>query len=72
MVDGVTGLSGTSVQLRVGAHNIAEQGSATTQHQLTVVMTAVLMAQVTLKQRTVEPIHAQVLKSLSVEKKVFG
>merc|ERR1711981_3732 len=61
MVDGVTGLSGTNVQLLVGAHNIAEQGFATTQHQLTVVMTALLMVQVTLKQKTVEPLHAQLM-----------
>ena len=57
MVDGVTGLNGTNVQLRVGVHNIAEQGFATLQHQSSVVMTALLTVQVTLKQKTVEPIH---------------
>ncbi len=48
MVDGVTGLLGTIVQFRVGVHNIAEQGLATIQHQLTVVMSALLTVQVTL------------------------
>ena len=70
MVDGVSGLNGTNVQLRVGVHNIAEQGFATTQHQLMVVMTALLMVQLTPKQRTVEQVHAQVLDSLSFKKGV--
>ena len=43
MVDGVSGVNGTNVQLRVGVHNIAEQGFATLQHQSSVVMTALLM-----------------------------
>ena len=72
MVDGVTGLFGTTVRLRVGVHNIAEQGIATIQHQLTVVMTALLMVQVTLKQKTAEPLHAQVRNSLSISVNVLG
>merc|ERR1719510_1670499 len=61
MVYGVTGLNGTLVRLRVGVHNIAEQGFATIQHQLTVVMTALLTVQVTLKQKTAEPLRAQLM-----------
>ena len=71
MVDGVSGLFGTLVRLRVGVHNIAEQGFATIQHQLTVVMTALLTVQVTLKQKTAEPPHAQVRNSLSISKIVW-
>ena len=51
MVDGVTGLFGTTVRLRVGVHNIAEQGFVTIQHQLTVVVTALLTVKVTLNRR---------------------
>ena len=58
MVDGVTGLFGTTVRLRVGVRNIAEQGIVTIQHQLTVGMTALLTVQVTLKQKTAEALHA--------------
>ena len=72
MVDGVTGLLGTIVQFRVGVHNIAEQGFATIQPQLTVAMTALLMVQVTLKQKTAEPLHAQVRNSFSISGNVPG
>ena len=72
MVDGVIGLLGTIVQFRVGVHNIAEQGFATLQHQSSVVMTALLTVQVTLKQKTAEPLHAQVRNSLSISVNVLG
>ena len=72
MVDGVTGLLGTIVQFRVGVHNIAEQGFATIQHQLTVAMIVLLTVRVTPKQKTAEPLHAQVCNSLAVSENALG
>ena len=65
MVDGVHGLAGPVAQLLVGVVSVAEQGLATVLRQLMEEVNARLTVQVTLKQKTATPIHAQVLKLLS-------
>ena len=66
MVAGVRLLTGPIAQFLVGLVSIAERGFVTAQLQIMVVTTALLMVQVTLKQKTATPIHAQVRSSLSM------
>lgn len=67
MAVGVHGVSGPLAQLLVGVASIPEQGLVTTQRHRGVVTTALPMVQVTAKQKTATPIHAQVRNySLSI------
>ena len=65
MVDGVHTVAGPGAQLLVGMVSVAEQGLVTAPRQLMEEANARLTVQVTLKQKTATPIHAQVLKLLS-------
>ena len=64
MVDGVHTLAGTVAQLLVGMVSVAEQGLVTVHRQLMEVSNAQQTVQVTRKQRSATPTHAQVLKRL--------
>ena len=66
MVDGVRGLAGQLAQLLVEVVSVAEQGLVTAPRQLTKAANARLTGQVTLKQKSATPIHAQVLTYLSI------
>ena len=66
MVDGVHTLPGQVAQLLVRVVSVAEQGLVTTHRQLMEVANARRTVQMTRKQRPATPIHAQVIKCMSI------